>query len=83
MIKIVFDKEKNMSLAYNDNVKIGECNFIENDGYWNIIHTEVSNLYQGKGIARKLVESIVAEAEKYNKDVMADCSYAKRVIEKG
>ena len=83
MIKIVFDKEKNMSLAYDDNVKIGECNFIENDGYWNIIHTEVSNLYQGQGIAKKLVEIIVAEAEKYNKDVMADCSYAKRVIEKG
>ncbi len=48
---------------------------------WNIIHTEVSNLYQGQGIARRLVESIVENAKECNKNIIADCSYAKKVIE--
>ena len=45
------------------------------------MHTEVSKLYQGQGIARKLVESIIENAQKYNKNLIAECSYAKKVIE--
>ena len=82
MIKIIFDKSKNKSIAYDNNIQIGECNFIETKEYWNIVHTEVNNLYQGQGIARKLVESVIENAKKYNKAVIADCSYAKKIIEK-
>ena len=82
MIEIKFDEKKKQSIAYDNNVKVGECNYIEEKEYWNIIHTEVSNLYQGQGIARKLVESILENAQKYNKNVIAECSYAKKVIEK-
>lgn len=82
MIDIKFDQNNNKSIAYdNDNV-IGVCEFIEQDNNWNIVHTEVSKLYQGQGIARRLVESVLENAKKYNKKVVADCSYAKRVIEK-
>lgn len=83
MIKIVFDKENNKSLAYDENAKIGECKFIESEGTWNIVHTEVSNLYQGQGIARKLVEIVIEEAKKCNMNLIADCSYARKVIERG
>ena len=73
MIKIKFDKENNKTIAYDNDKKIGECVFIEDNKHWNIIHTEVNNLYQGQGIAKKLVEDIIKEANKYNKNVIADC----------
>ena len=81
MIKIIFEKNQNKSIAYDNNNKIGECDYIEEDDCWNIIHTEVDNSYQGQGIARKLVENILENAQIYNKKIIADCSYANRVIE--
>lgn len=80
MIKIEFDKKNNKSLAYDQNIKIGECEFIENKETWNIIHTEVNNKYQGQGIARKLVERIIEEAKICNKILIAECSYAIKII---
>ena len=50
--------------------------------FWNIVHTEVDSLYQGQGIARKLVECIISMAKSQNKKLIADCSYAKKVMEK-
>ncbi len=82
MIKIEFDKNQNKSIAYDNDTKIGECDFIDSQENWNIIHTEVSNLYQGQGIAKKLVEIVIENARKYNKSVVAECSYAKRIIER-
>ena len=82
MIEIKFNQNKKQSIAYDDNKPIGECDYIELDGTWNIIHTEVSDLYQGQGIAKKLVKCIIENAEKYNKNLIAECSYAKKVIEK-
>lgn len=82
MVEIKFDEKKKRSIAYDNNIKIGECEFVELEECWNIIHTEVSNLYQGQGIARKLVECIVENAKKCNKNIIADCSYANKVIER-
>jgi len=82
MIEIKYDKDNNKSIAYDNDMQIGECDFIETEENWNIVHTEVSNLYQGQGIARKLVENIIENAKKYNKKLIADCSYAKKVIDK-
>lgn len=81
MIEIKFDKNNNKSIAYDNNSKIGECDFIESEKCWNIIHTEVSSIYQGQGIARRLVESIIENAKQHNKNLIAECSYAKKVIE--
>lgn len=82
MIKIIF--ENNKSIAYDNEKKVGECVFLEeNNDTWNIVHTEVSNLYQGQGIARKLVECVIQNAKKIGKNVVADCSYAEKIILKG
>ena len=55
---------------------------IEEGEYWNIVHTEVSSLYQGQGIARKLVECIIENVKKEDKKIVAECSYAKKILEK-
>lgn len=81
MIEIKFEEKNHKSVAYDNNIQIGECDYIETEDFWNIIHTEVNNSYQGQGIARKLVECIIENAKKYNKELIADCSYAKKVIE--
>lgn len=81
MVKIKFDKINKKSEAYDEGLKIGECEFVEEKESWNIIHTEVKSLYQGQGIARKLVECIIENSKKYNKNINADCSYAKKIIE--
>lgn len=80
MIEIKFEKENNKSVAYDNKTVIGECVFIEYGEYWNIVHTEVSSLYQGQGIAKKLVEKVIENAKIYDRKLMADCSYAKRII---
>jgi len=82
MIKIIFDKTNKKSEAYDSNLKVGECVYIEEKDAWNITHTEVNSSHQGQGIARKLVECIIENSKKYNKVIKADCSYAKKLIEK-
>ena len=82
MIEIKFDKQKKKSIAYDNDIKVGECHFVEQGDCWNIIHTEVNLSYQGQGIARRLVEVIIENARKYNKDIMSECSYAKKIIDK-
>lgn len=81
MIDVKFLKDESRAVIYDGNSEIGECNFIENENVWNIIHTGVDSKYQGKGLARKLVECVIENAKKYNKTLIADCSYAIKVIE--
>lgn len=80
MIKISF--EENKSVAYDEDKQIGECDFIEKENTWNIVHTEVDEAYQGQGIARKLVECVIENAKKCNKKLIANCSYARIVLER-
>lgn len=82
MIIIRFNKEDKTSIAYDDNSRIGICQYIEQGNYWNIVITKVNKFYQGQGIAQRLVETIIENANKYQKNVIADCSYAKKIIEK-
>ena len=82
MINIKFEKENNKSVAYDNETQIGECAFIEDSNVWNIVHTEVNSKYQGQGIARKLEENVIENAHKNNKQLKADCSYARRILEK-
>lgn len=81
MIEIKFEKEKNRSVAISDGKVIGECDFIINDENINIIHTGVSSSFQGQGIAKKLVECVLENVKEYNKEIIADCSYARKILE--
>ena len=81
MVEIIFDEKEKKSVAYDNHNKIGECDFIETDDYWNIVHTQVEHSYQGQGIAKKLVESIMENAKKSHKKLIAECYYAKKIIQ--
>ncbi len=52
------------------------------EGYINITHTFVSDSLRGQGIARKLMEEVIAIAKKRNLPLKASCSYAKSYLEK-
>ena len=80
MIGINFEGDR--AVAYDEDKKIGECVFIEEKECFNIVHTKVSDLYQGQGIARRLVECVIENIKALGKTVVADCSYAKKIIEK-
>ena len=78
---IKFIEETNSIKAYINEQEIGVCEYIEKDNNWNIIHTKVNENYQGKGIAKKLVEKVITKANENNKKVTATCSYAKRILD--
>lgn len=82
MIEIKFDELKKQVIAYDGDTNVGECDYEEDGDTWNIIHTSVSDTHQGQGIARKLVECVIENAEKQNKKVVADCWYAKKLLNK-
>ena len=80
MIRIEFDIKNSKSIAYDESIIVGVCEYIVQEDTWNIVHTEVDKNYQGQGIARRLVECIIEEANKNNKKLVADCSYVAKVI---
>ena len=82
MIEIKFDEMQKQAVAYDADVKIGECDYEDEGDTWNIVHTSVSDSHQGQGIARKLVECVIENAEKQNKKLVADCWYAAKILEK-
>lgn len=81
MIHIRFIKNENRAVAYDNEIEIGECRFRELDGTWNLMHTSVNSKYQGQGIAKKLVKCVIVNSKKYQKNLIAECSYAKKIIE--
>lgn len=80
-IKITFDEENNQSLAFDGDKNIGECQFMEGDGSWLIVHTGVREGYEGQGIAKKLVDKVVEEARARGLKMQATCPYAKKLFE--
>ena len=82
MVEIKFDELKKQAIAYDGDINVGECEYEEEETTWNIVHTSVSDSHQGRGIARKLVECVIENAEKRNKKLVADCWYAKKVLNK-
>lgn len=81
MISIIFISKENRAVSYDNNIEIGECVFKELENIWNIIHTVVDRKYQGQGIAKRLVKCVIENSKECNKKVIAECSYAKKILE--
>lgn len=81
MIEYKYIKEECKIIAYVENTKVGECVFCEENDVWNIVHTSVEKEYRGQEIAKKLVDEVVKQARLRGRKVIAECSYAKKVLE--
>lgn len=79
--KIEFIDEELKSIAKLEDVIVGECDCIVKEDKWAITHTEVKEGYEGRGIAKLLVENVIENAKKNNMKINPICSYAKKLIE--
>lgn len=79
-MQIVFEAEQPRSAAYDKEKLIGVAEIEDTHGCWVITHTEVDPAYGGQGIARRLIEEVVAEARRAGKKIVPLCSYADKMM---
>ena len=80
-IRIVFEEEKRQAAAYDGDKQIGECQYsVDREGKWEIIHTGVRMEYNGRGIAKRLVETVIEAARERGVKIIPVCSYAQRMM---
>lgn len=79
-MQIIFEPEHFRSAAYEGETRIGVVEIEEVRGCWVITHTEVAPAYSGQGIARRLIDEIVAAARRAGKKIGPLCSYADKMM---
>ena len=80
-IRIEFEEAERQSAAYEGDKMIGECQYNEDrTGNWVIMHTGVRPEYNGRGIAKRLVECIIEAARERGVKIIPLCSYAQRMM---
>ena len=79
-MQIRYEAEHCRSAAYDGEKRIGVAEFDAQDGRWSITHTEVDPAYGGQGIARRLIEEIIAEARRTGKKIVPVCSDAEKLM---
>lgn len=62
--------------------KIGEMGYYKREEVIVIQHTSVDDHYQGKGLAKLLVEHSVEWARNNNLKILPQCSYARMVLQR-
>lgn len=72
--------EQQVFVLLNHSQEIGRLKYEVSDGQWNISHTVVDPAFQGRGLARVLVDAAVAEAEKHRIRLTASCEYAEHIL---
>lgn len=82
MIEVKMDMEHSRAVAMDGPEIAGECVFTEKPGVWNIVHTGVEKAYGGQGLAGQLVDCVAAAAQEAGVKLAADCSYAKKRLER-
>ena len=82
-IRIVFEEARQQAAAYDGDKMIGECRYsAAGTTQWIIEHTGVRPEYNGRGIAKQLVECVIAAARERGVKILPLCSYAKHVMSK-
>ena len=80
-IRIVFEEAERQALAYDGDKPNGECEYtVDRTGKWVIVHTGVRPEYNGRGIAKRLVEKIIEAARERGTKIIPVCSYAQRMM---
>ena len=79
-MQIRYEAEHCRSAAYDGEKRIGVAEFDARDGRWSITHTEVDPAYGGQGIARHLIEVLIAAARRDGAKIVPLCSYADKMM---
>ena len=79
-MQIRYEVEHGRSAAYDKEKLVGVAEIEDTHGCWVITHTEVDPAYGGQGIARRLIEEIIAEARRTGKKIVPVCSYAEKMM---
>ena len=80
-VRIVFEEHNRQALAYDGTVVVGECQYVvSGSAEWTVSHTGVRPEYNGRGIARRLVEAVVGAARERKIRIVPLCSYARRMM---
>ncbi len=77
-----FKKNNNKIYLEDNNKIIAEIEYEEKNNAYIVTHTYVDESLRGQGIAKQLVEQVIEEAKKNNKEITATCSYAKKILNK-
>lgn len=80
-ICVVFEEPKQQAAAYDGDKMIGECQYnAAGTNQWIIAHTGVRPAYNGRGIAKRLVECVIAAARERGMKIVPLCSYARHMM---
>lgn len=79
-IRIEYEAANLRAAAYDGEKRVGTCSYREDGGKWILDHTVVLPSHGGRGIARSLVLTIVAQAREQGKKIVPVCSYAVKVL---
>ena len=80
-MQIRYEVEHGRSAAYDGENRVGIAEFEDADGRWVITHTEVDPAYGGQGIARRLIEEVIAAARRDGAKIVPLCSYAAKMMQ--
>ena len=80
-ISIQYRPEEKRVVALDGEKPVGECTYRETEGFWVVEHTRVQPDYGGRGIARQLVDEVLAQAKAQRKKIEAQCTYAYKVLQ--
>jgi len=78
MIHIEFElneKHQGAFRLYDDDTRIGEMVVSVSESVLTVYHTEVDDDYAGKGLAKQLLDEMVAYAREHGLKVIPLCSY--------
>lgn len=79
-MNIVWEAETRRSAAYDGEKCVGFAEIEDEDGRRVITHTEVDPAYGGQGIARRLIEEVIAAARRDGAKIVPLCSYADKMM---
>ena len=74
MDEVSIEFKGNKSVAFVGDSEIGVCEFNVLDDKWVIVHTEVNSNYRGSGIAKRLLDRVVAEARNRDIKIIPKCA---------
>ena len=79
-MQIRYEVEHGRSAAYDGENRVGIAEFEDAAGRLVITHTEVDPAYGGQGIARRLIEEVIAAARRDGAKIVPLCSYADKMM---